>query len=95
MKFFLEPAQFLLILFSHHQFIVYHTVAAIVDHTCIFIYLLLSVVEKMGKLIVYVGTYSEVLGHVPYGKGRGIELFEFDTETGALSPLKAQVLYSY
>lgn len=41
---------------------------------------------------MYVGTYSEVLGHVPFGKGRGIELFEYDTETGSLSPLAVQVI---
>lgn len=47
----------------------------------------------MGKIVVYVGTYSEVLGHVPNGKGRGIELFEYDTEYGSLSPLSVQVPY--
>ena len=45
--------------------------------------------------MVYVGTYSEVLGHVPYGKGRGIELFEFDTESGSLSTLSVQVIPSF
>eukprot|EP00026_Physarum_polycephalum_P010557 Phypoly_transcript_10723.p1 GENE.Phypoly_transcript_10723~~Phypoly_transcript_10723.p1 ORF type:complete len:363 (+),score=55.34 Phypoly_transcript_10723:156-1244(+) len=44
----------------------------------------------MGKIVVYVGTYSEVLGHVPHGKGRGIELFEYDTESGSLTPLSIQ-----
>lgn len=44
----------------------------------------------MGKIVTYVSTYSEVLGHVPYGKGRGIELFEYDTESGLLSPLAVQ-----
>jgi hypothetical protein len=49
----------------------------------------------MGKIVVYVGTYSEVLGHVPHGKGRGIELFEYDTESGSLSPLSVQVIFFF
>lgn len=45
----------------------------------------------MVKHVVYIGSYTEVLGHVPYGKGRGIELFEFDSDNGTLTPLKVQV----
>lgn len=39
------------------------------------------------KTIVYVGTYTQQVPHVPVSKGEGVHVFELDTRSGALSAL--------
>lgn len=43
----------------------------------------------MAPVTLFVGTYTRVEGHVPDGKGRGVEALALDLATGALAPLRA------
>ncbi len=44
---------------------------------------------------VYIGTYTEVLGHVPFGKGRGIEGLVFDSTNGSLTALHTLEVFPF